>query len=83
MGVGEGVCASGRCLTGSLPICSWRFAFYLCSFLGGLWVLYHVSSPAPHPPTSTYYVPGLDGVVGRGAGRGDMCKGTERGEATR
>lgn len=43
---------SGGCLMGPLPLCSWRFGFYLCSFFGGLSVLYHVSVPGrlPAPP---------------------------------
>lgn len=50
---------------GSLPICSWRFVFYLCSFFGGLSVLYHVSvpdcflAPPPAPQAPTVCQPGL------------------------
>lgn len=37
------MCSVSSCLMDSLPVCSWRFVFYLFSFFGGLSVLYHVS----------------------------------------
>ena len=49
---------------GSLPTCSWKFVFYLCCFVCGTMVLYHVSVPdvyLPYP-TSAYYVLGPDWI---------------------
>lgn len=65
---------------GSLLICSWRFVFYLCSFFGGLSVLYHVSVPdcflvpPPVPQAPTEHQAWLWMGVWRGAGGGEsMC----------
>ena len=88
VGEGGGVCYVSSCLMGFLPVCSWRFVFYLFSFFGGLLVLYHVSVldcslalhlPHKHPLCAR---PSLGLEVGRcvGKGEGSMC--TEKGART-
>nr|KAF6479450.1 ceramide synthase 4 [Molossus molossus] len=55
------------CLTKKFCEASWRFVFYLCSFFGGLLVLYHVSvldcflAPRPVPQASTIHWTWLGG----------------------